>query len=171
MRWPVYFILAYFAVAIQIGIGGHFRIWGATPNLVMIAVVFIAIHAPRDAALLGCFALGIMQDLTTAEPSRLGLYGLAYGIYALMIGGFGTPTVRGNAVMHIVLTLVCGLVTALVVLLHGWLPFAHGIRMPVGVMLWSALYTALVSPIVLVPLNRLRKAFAFEQPRRRLGVR
>jgi rod shape-determining protein MreD len=171
MRWPLYFILAYFAVAIQIGIGGHFRIWGATPNLVMIVVVFIAIHAPRDAALLGCFALGIMQDLTTAEPSRLGLFGLAYGIFALLIGGFGTPAVRGNPIIHIMLTFVCGLVTAGVVLLHGWLPFAHGIRMPLSVMIWSALYTALVSPILLVPLNRLRKFFAFEQPRRRLGVR
>ena len=91
MRWPIYFILAYFAVALQIGIGSHFTVWGARPNLVMIAVVFIAMHAPRDAALLGCFALGIMQDLTTADPSRLGLYGLAYGLFALMIGGYGTP--------------------------------------------------------------------------------
>jgi hypothetical protein len=112
-----------------------------------------------------------MQDLTTAEPSRLGLYGLAYGIFALLIGGFGTPAVRGNVVIHSVLTFVCGLITALVVLLHGWLPITRGIRMPVGVMIWSALYTALVSPIFLVPLNRLRKLFAFEQPRRRLGVR
>src|SRR5687768_8731616 len=157
MRWPIYFILAYLAVALQIGLGALSRVWRAAPSLVMIAAVFIAIHAPRDAALLGCFALGIMQDLTTAEPSRLGLYGLAYGIFALLIGGFGTPAVRGNPVIHIVLTFVCGLITALVVLLHGWLPITRGIRMPVGVMMWSALYTALISPILLVPLNRLRK--------------
>ena len=171
MRWPIYFILAYLAVALQLGIGGHVRAWGATPNLVMIAVVFIAIHAPRDAALLGCFALGIMQDLTTAEPSRLGLYGLAYGIFALLIGGYGTPAVRGNVVIHIVLTLLCGVVTTIVLLVHNWIAYERGSRMPFGVLMWSALFTALLSPIFLVPLNRLRKLFAFEQPRRRLGVR
>ena len=168
MRWPLYFILAYLAVALQIGLGGHLRVAGASPNLIMIAVVFIAIHAPRDAALLGCFALGILQDLTTADPSRLGLYGLAYGFFALMIGGYGTPAVRGHPIMHIMLTLVCGLVTALLVLLHGWLPFAGGIRMPIGVMVWSAVYTALVSPLILWPLNRMRKVFAFEPTRRRM---
>ncbi|MBC8105785.1 MAG: rod shape-determining protein MreD [Anaerolineae bacterium] len=171
MRWPIYFILAYFAVALQIGIGGHFRVWGAVPNLVMIAVVFIALHAPRDAALLGCFALGIMQDLTTADPSRLGLYGLAYGLFALMIGGYGTPQVRGNPIMHIVLTLMCGIVTAFIVLLHGWLHrFTDGIPMPISTMLWSAVYTSLLSPLILVPLNRLRRLFAFEPPRRRMRM-
>ena len=171
MRWPIYFILAYFAVALQIGIGSHFTVWGARPNLVMIAVVFIAMHAPRDAALLGCFALGIMQDLTTADPSRLGLYGLAYGLFALMIGGYGTPAVRGNPIMHFVLTLMCGIVTAFVVLLHGWLHrFTHGIPMPIGTMLWSAAYSALLAPFILVPLNRLRRLFAFEPPRRRMRM-
>jgi hypothetical protein len=70
-----------------------------------------------------------------------------------------------------VLTLMCGIVTGFVVLLHGWLPFAHGVRLPVGTMLWAAVYSALVAPFLLVPLNRLRRLFAFEQPRRRLGMR
>jgi len=79
--------------------------------------------------------------------------------------------VRGNPIMHFVLTLMCGIVTAFVVLLHGWLHrFTHGIPMPIGTMLWSAAYSALLAPFILVPLNRLRRLFAFEPPRRRMRM-
>ena len=67
MFWPAYYILAYLAVGLQIGVGPFVRVGGAVPNFVLMCVVFIAINAPREPALLGCFALGVMQDLVSAD--------------------------------------------------------------------------------------------------------
>src|ERR1700749_2562039 len=81
MRWLTYFILAYLTLGLQIGLAGHIALGGARPNLVLLAVIFIAINAPRDAALLGCFVLGLLQDLTTQQP--LGIFALSYGLVAM----------------------------------------------------------------------------------------
>src|SRR5215213_9217449 len=85
MRWPAFFILVYVAVGLQIGMGDFVRIGGsgARPDLVMLAVIFIAIHAPRDAALLGAFGIGLVQDLVSLSP--LGLYALAYALVAIHV--------------------------------------------------------------------------------------
>ena len=71
MRWITYFILAYVILGLQIGAGPFLRFQGASPNLVLLAVIFITMNAPRDAALLGAFSLGVMQDLLTAQPPGL----------------------------------------------------------------------------------------------------
>ena len=50
MRWPAYFILVYVAVGLQIGVGDYLRVGSARPDLVLLAVIFIAVNAPRDPA-------------------------------------------------------------------------------------------------------------------------
>src|SRR2546429_9086475 len=62
MRWLAYFIFAYLVLALQIGLAPYLAYQGAAPNFVLLAVVFIAINAPRDAAPLGCFSPGVLQD-------------------------------------------------------------------------------------------------------------
>jgi rod shape-determining protein MreD len=166
MSWPIYFILAYLAVGFQIGLAPHLRLGGAQPNFVLMCAVFIAINAPREPALLGCFALGLLQDLVTADT--LGLWALSYGLFALAAAGTGQSVYRGHPLTHAALTLLGGLTAALVLLLHSWLPFTRAPRLPVGTMLWSALYSALVAPIVLGVLHRIRRRFAFQPGRSRL---
>jgi rod shape-determining protein MreD len=162
VRWPIYFILAYLAAGLQLGLGDYLSLAGARPNLMLIAAVFIAINAPRDAALLGCFALGVMQDLLTLD--RLGLHGLAYGVFAMMASGQATGNIRTNAFAHFLFALVGGLVTAMVMLSYSRI---HGPSRSIGVELWGALYTALLAPLVIWALNRLRSYFSFEPARRR----
>jgi rod shape-determining protein MreD len=168
MFWPAYFILAYVAVGLQIGLGPFLRVGGAIPNFVLMCVVFIAVNAPREPALLGCFALGVMQDLVSADT--LGLYALSYGLFALMAAGSGQAVHRGHPLTHFALTLGGGLIAAFVLLIHSWLPFTRAPHLNVGTMLWSAVYSALWAPFIIWPLHRMHRSFGFQPPRRRVRV-
>ena len=163
MRWITYFILAYIALAIQAGAGPYIRWNGAPPNLVLLAVIFIAINAPREAALLGCLCLGLMQDLLTQSP--LGLYALAYGMVGMFVVSTQQVVYREHPLTHFSLALVGGMLTSLVLLLQGF------IHRP-GVGAWSlfvtTLYTAILAPFVLGALQRIKRLFAFQPTRRKI---
>jgi rod shape-determining protein MreD len=161
LRWLTYFILAYLTLGLQIGLAAHIAIGGARPNLVLLAVIFIAINAPRDAALLGCFVLGCLQDLTTQQP--LGIFALAYGLVAMFTISTQQIVYRGHPLTHFSLALVGSFLTDAVILLHGWV---RGPRISPMLLFYSALYTAILAPIVLGVLHQLKKAFAFQTPRR-----
>jgi rod shape-determining protein MreD len=160
MRWAAYFILAYVAVGVQVGIGDFARVGasGARPDLILLAVLFIAIHAPRDAALLGAFGIGLAKDMTTLSP--LGLYAVAYSLVGMFTVSTQELVYRGHPVTHVILGFIGSLLAGAVVLIHGWI---KGPPAPIGEMFGSAVYTALLAPIVLGLLNLARGAFAFRK--------
>ncbi|HZN69367.1 MAG TPA: rod shape-determining protein MreD [Tepidisphaeraceae bacterium] len=166
MRWLAWFILAYVALGLQVGLAPHLRYHGAAPNLVLLAVVYVGINAPRDAALLGGFCLGVVQDLATQQPP--GLFALAYGLVAMILVGSHHLTSREHPLTHFALALVGGLVTAAVLLIHGWIhPPAPGAGLSVGTEFTRVLYTALLAPVVIGVLQRAKKFFAFDSQRRK----
>src|SRR5205814_5326341 len=138
-RWPAYFILVYFAIGIQVGAGEFLRVGNARPDLVMLAVIFIAVHAPRDAALLGAFGIGLVQDLVSLSP--LGLYALAYSLVGMFTVSTQELVYRAHPLTHFSLALVGGLLAAAVIAIHGWIKGPPGLS---GMDLFSsAFYTAL----------------------------
>ena len=179
MRWFAYFILAYFAIALQIGLAPYVQYKNAAPNLVLLAAVFIALNAPRDAALLGCFCLGVLQDLVTQQQP--GLYALSYGLMGMVVFGAHQVVYREHPLTHFSLALVGGVITAVVLLLHGWVhppwPPVKGaggnqllpaIRLSPGTEITRAVYTAVLAPLVLGALQRVKKVFAFQPQRRKV---
>lgn len=179
MRWLAYFILAYFAIALQIGLAPHVRYRDAAPNLVLLAAVFIALNAPRDAALLGCFCLGVLQDLATRQTP--GLYALSYGLLGVVVFGAHQFVYREHPLAHFSLALVGGLITTAVLLLHGWIhpaspatPAAGGapampaIRLSPATEFTRTAYTAVLAPVVLGLLQRAIKVFGFQPQRRKV---
>ena len=160
MRWFPYFILAYLAVGLQIGAAGYLG-HGAKPDLILLAVIFIAIHAPRDAALLGCFGLGIFSDLVSLNP--LGVYAIAYSIVGMFVISTQELVYKAHPVTHFTLGLVSGLLSGTVLVIHGWI---RGPRASVSELFASALYTAILAPIVLGLLNLTKRAFSFQRRRR-----
>lgn len=164
MRWFSYFILAYLALGIQIGAGEFLRIGEVKPDLVLLAVIYIASNAPRGAALGGAFGMGLMVDLVGLGP--LGLYAFAYGVVATVVVSMQEVMYREHPMAHFFVALIASLLVSTVGLVHGWI---HSPLLPLGEQFKTALYTALLAPIVLGILQRMKKGFAFK-PRRRLGL-
>jgi rod shape-determining protein MreD len=190
MRWLAYFILAYVALGLQAGLGQYVSYRGATPNFVLIAVVFIAVNAPRDAALLGCFGMGLMHDLLTHQPP--GLFALAYGLVGLMAAGSQQVVYRDHPLTHFAVALAGGIVVAVVVLLNGWVQppgpaetvwvdgagtvpatqaALRAVRPSPAAEFTRAVYTSVLAPAVLWALTRMKRGFAFQAPRRKLANR
>jgi rod shape-determining protein MreD len=171
MRWLPYFILAYLALGLQVGLRGFVEVRGATPNFVLMIVVFLAINAAREPVLIASFLLGIMQDLFTQQP--LGTWAIAYSLVAASAWSTQEIVYPKHPLTHFSLTLLGGILAGVVLTIHGVIyPLIHGRETGVGginsigVYLASALYSAVLAPIVLGILHRLRKAFAFSKRRK-----
>ena len=171
MRLIPYIILAYLALGLQIGLGRFVEWNGAVPNFVLLAVVFIAINAPRDAALLGCFAMGVIQDLLTQQAP--GLHALSYGLLAMMLSNAQSAVYRKHPLTHVTLAGLGGLVTAFLLYVHAaiWSRWMDEVAPPavplsLGNLLLGTLYTAILAPFVIGVLQRIRVAFSFQAPRR-----
>lgn len=163
MKWLPFFIFAYVMIGLQVGVSAYLQLNGAAPNLVLIAAVYIALNAPRRPALLGCFILGLIQDVLTLQP--LGVYALGYSLLALFVLGIKDVVSRDHPASHFLVTFIGGLISGLVLLISGWIRHnAPGI----GQVLLTSLYSAILAPLVLLLLRRVRGVFSFTAPRRRL---
>src|SRR4051794_16421201 len=158
MRWPIYLILVYIAIGLQVGAGAFMRFGAGMPNLVLLAVIFIAINAPRDAALLGAFGIGVMQDLVSLQP--LGLHALAYSLVAMFVVSTQELVYRGHPATNFSLGLIGGLLAGAVELIHGWI---RGPRVLMSEVFLSALLTAVAAPFVLGLLHLARRSFNFRR--------
>jgi len=171
MRWLTYFILAYLALGLQVGLRGFGEVRGATPNFVLMLVVFLAINGAREPVLIASFLLGLMQDLFTQQP--LGTWAIAYSLVGASVWSTQEIVYPKHPLTHFSLTLLGGILAGVVLMIHGWIyPLIHGHESGVGaatgdvwVYLASALYSALLAPLFLGVLHRMRKAFAFARRR------
>jgi rod shape-determining protein MreD len=174
MRWFSYILLAYIAVGLQIGLAPFIAYRGAAPNLVLLAVVFIAVNAPRDAALLGCFILGFLQDLVTQQQP--GLFALSYGLVALLVVSTQQVVYKDHPLTHFSLAIAAGFITAVIIILHDRIrppvlkpvegKTLRAIRPGVATELTRVLYTAILAPIVLGFLKKGKSIFGFHPGRR-----
>jgi rod shape-determining protein MreD len=180
MRWFTFFLLAYFAVGFQTGVARAASVHGAAPNLVLLAVVFIAMNAPRQAALGGAIFLGALQDLTT--QGTMGLYAFSYGLVGLFIVAAQQAVYREHPLTQFSITLIAGIITAMVLAIHGWIrppdigrPLDPGevatvLSAPVLPLFYSALYSAILAPIFIGILQKSSRVFRFQSARRRGGA-
>jgi rod shape-determining protein MreD len=161
MRWFPVILLAYIVIGIQAGISGEVRVHGFGPNLPLLVVVFVALSAPRESALLACVLIGAMQDLATQQSP--GLFALSYGLVAWLIVGMQNVVYREHPLTHTTLALVGGLVTGFVIWIHGRLPMVP--RVSITLLLGTAIYTAVLATPVLWAMQRSRRAFGMKMQR------
>jgi rod shape-determining protein MreD len=165
MSWLSFAILAYVTLGMQTGLSAALHVGGAGPNFVLMSVIFISLNAPRDSALLGAFVLGALQDLTS--QGTMGLYSFSYGLVGLMVVSARQTIYRGHPLTHFSLTLVAGVLTALVLAIHDWIrPPGSDIRPAVGPLFYSAFYSAVVAVVVLGALQRMKGFFRFRSTQR-----
>jgi rod shape-determining protein MreD len=160
MRWTVFFIFAYVMIGLHIGLGGHWTLRGAAPNLGLLAAVFIALHASRQAALLGALMIGFLQDLATAQP--LGVYAFSYALMAMLAVQVTGAVLRDSIAIQSGMTLVGGLIVTVGVLVRAMF---HGLEGSTAALLLSAAYSTILAVPILWILTRLKGPFAFN-PRR-----
>lgn len=164
MNFVVMVILAYVVLAVQSGLGAYIAIGNTTPNLLMPVVIFIALYAPREPALMGVFILGLMQDVLSQEP--LGVHPLVFAAVAAATRITQPAIHREHWVTHLVLGAAGGVLQGVIV----WLV---GLRMPpkpsFGVLMISAAYTAVLTPIILRALIGMKRAFSFRREKKLPG--
>lgn len=164
MRFLPTILLSYLVLGIQSGLTPYIGIRNATPNLMVPVVVFIALYAPREPALIGVFILGLMQDVLSQDP--LGVHALVCAAVAAATRITQPAIHREHWLTHLVLGLIGGALQGLVL----WLV---GLRMPprpsFDVLAYSAIYTAVLTPILLKGLISIRKVFAFQPERKTVG--
>jgi rod shape-determining protein MreD len=168
MKTVTYLILAYLTLGAQIGLGAYVKVEGAAPNLVMLAAVFIALNAPKEPALLGCFFLGLMQDLLTSQT--LGIYALSYGLVAMFVISTQQLVYREHPLTHISITLSASIIATAVIVLHGLFKLDASERVALTKLIYVTLYTTALSPVVLGILQKLRKPFGFQTRRLRVSA-
>ena|SRR5690242_9945072 len=167
MKWLSYFILAYLALGLQIALTGFVEVKGAAPNFVLLVVVFLSLNTPREPALLGCFLLGLMQDLLTLQP--LGTWAVAYSLTAYFVLSTQEIVYPSHPLTHFSMTLAGGILCGVVLTTHAWLyAKLHGPlnaqSKAVGVF-GSALYSAVLAPILLGVLQRMKPTLGFRRSR------
>lgn len=161
MRWLSWFILAYLALGLQSGLGSYITWEGVPPNLVLIAVIFVALNAPRESALLGSYVMGLMQDALTQQP--LGTYALSYGLVTLLVQTTQPVIYREHPLTHVSMTLGGAAVSSLVLFMQGmiWPP-----RQPAMDLVICGLYTTALAPLILWLLQKAKWMFAFQPIKR-----
>jgi rod shape-determining protein MreD len=165
MNWVAFFILCYVTLGLQTGLSAFVRLGSdnavlAEPNFGLLALVFVCINGQRQAALLGAFILGAMQDLATQQP--FGLFAFSYGLAALAVTSAAQTVYREHPLTHFSCTILAGGIVAIIVLVHGRL---HGQGHQISREFGGVLYTALLAPFVIGALQKLKKVFAFKHGR------
>ena len=173
MRWGVFAIFALVGIALDVGFLDVLRIeslWDVRPSFCGVLAVFIALSAPRVAALWGCFALGLLLDLSTPYTTDGNGVTWLVGPYALGLLAGGGLVVRGRTMVFRrraltigVMTLGCLLVAqAIIVVLlvvrsRGWYPGGpvHWTDVSVGIEVLRRILIALYSGLFGVPAGWL----------------
>ena len=126
----------------------NLRLWGVTPDVVLLYVAYVALRRGRVAGAVTGFSAGLLMDFVV-NPSTLGINALLKTLMGFVVGLF-----RSEQGEHLRLTPTQAFVGALVVavvhngLLTILLALDVGTRTPFlifGLWLGSALYTAVVA--------------------------
>jgi len=147
MRWLTFLILMVFGLVVQSALAPRIEVWGCRPDLLLVLVVFIAMHAAAKDALIGAWLIGACADVMTIE--RFGVLALSYTLAALLILSFRDLLFREDGWPQFIVTLgVCMLVHT------AWVIYAHSMYDPASSVLFdltvgtvvASLYTAMLAP-------------------------
>ena len=163
MRALPFFILAIICLVLQVAVAPAMAVTSlrAAPQPLLILALFVALFAKRDAALLGCWMLGFMQDL--ASVTLIGTGALAYGLIGLAIVRVRSSVFRDHPLSHIFLALVFGFLANELIALRVAAADGFNSRLLLAEPLATAIYTALLAPCLMPLLYAMRKLMQFPE--------
>ena len=150
MKWPSFTILASIIFLIQLSFTPLIALGpqGVVPDLLLAAGIIIAFKSQSDEdALLQCWLIGILHDLTSAVP--FGIYSFMLSAIAILVTVMKKWLYVQNVYMIVLLSFVFVFFTenaaVLLLALKHEVPFAN--FLPIMKMnLFAAAYTAVVAP-------------------------
>ncbi len=174
MRWLTFFLLLYFATALA---AAHLGQWSEIGyfhlEYLVLLGMFYALFADEDSAILAGFWCGLVYDLTS--QSLLGTQALLLGLIALGLVKIRKHIFRNNALSQIVMTFL-----AVIIFLVGrtaidsavlWACGRGGLSINLlrfaGITFSSAVYTAVLAPVIYRLLFMLGSLLGFEPPHHR----
>ena len=164
MRWFPFFVLAYLFVAVQFSLGGVLG-WGeVTPDLVLLLVIFIGMHASMEPALIAAFMLGLMHDVIASHG--MGTYALGYTIIAAFAVQLRGIMYSDHLVTHVMMPLMLGSVLLIYLLVRQSVRnfyFVPEYNISLRPRLMSVLITTALAVPIITTLRRFRRSFAFEK--------
>lgn len=178
MRWISFAIIAVICLTLHTTVAQRLAVWGAWPDVILVAVVFFAMHARKWDAVIAGWTLGVLADLASLE--RFGLLSLTYALVALTVQSSRDWMFRYHPLTHFSVTFVAGLATQGVFFMYATLMTDSAIAQPwssVGGPVGIALYSAACAPPVHAVLMRLLGWLGLDAPRysharlRRIGSR
>jgi rod shape-determining protein MreD len=126
----------------------HLRVFGAIPDLCLVATVAVAFEeGPQTGAIFG-FASGLVIDLFLASP--LGLSALANSVTGYSVGVFQSGFVRESRTMPMVLGGIGGLIGGTIFAVVGGIAGQAGYLSlnSVKIIIVASIYDALVAPAI-----------------------
>lgn len=94
MRWIRYFLLIVSLVVIQTAVFPSLRIWGAVPDLLLVATVAVAYERGAETGAVFGFVAGLSIDCFLSSP--LGVSALAFSLVGYGVGVFQSGLVRAS---------------------------------------------------------------------------
>ena len=166
MRWLFFALLALAAVIAQTTAAPRLAVFGARPDVLLVVVVYLSLHARGQDAGFAAWTLGLLADLFTVE--RMGLLALSYLMASVVVLAVRELLFRDRLSTLVLLTAATGLLLRggwilYRLLLYGTMGLSVGgaLREMVLGALWSA---AWAGPLGLL-LRRGHRLLGLPRPR------
>lgn len=168
MRWFTFAILTAVLLTLQSSAAPWFEIFGARPDWLLVAVVFLALYARGYDAIIASWIIGACADLLTIE--RFGVLAISYALAAMLVTLSREYLLRYRARTQFAVVLVVGLL-----LQTGWMVYRRVSYGPagsiltdwVGVSVLASVYTAAWAPLIHRGLLGMSRLLGITHPRYR----
>ncbi|MFQ5423703.1 MAG: rod shape-determining protein MreD [Phycisphaerae bacterium] len=175
MHWVAFGILLYVVTVLQTALAPHLAIHAARPNMMVIVAAYYALTARTHDALLACWIIGLVIDLTSLsyhDHGNVGLSALTLGCIAMLIVRAREFAVRDSVLTHLIFTAAATMALSTAVGSHmlwirgDWTRFSDVLALS----FYTAIYTGVLAPYAHWILRRTRNLLGIG-PTHRLRVR
>lgn len=171
MRWIAFAILVYCVTVVQTAVAPFMAVNTIRPDLMVIVAVYYALTASKYDAMLACWIIGLVIDLTGASYTsggNVGLYAFSFGLIAMIIVKVRDLTFRESPLTQVFFTAATKVAVAMLAGVHmlhrldDWGRLGDVFKAAV----FSAIYTAILAPYAHWLLRRLRTILGLSATRR-----
>lgn len=158
MRWFRFAVLILAVTVLQKGVFGRF---GAKPDLLLVLLVFFAVHCNTSEAIITSFVIGLAADII-GSPMPMGPHVIAFGVFGTLLAYLhrviAVRRMPHQALAIFIVALLVGVATCALARESFSAKLFFGLFK-------TALYSAVVGPFLFAPLvwgmrmkmNRLRR--------------